>query len=66
MGNKKEAFNPAVELDIEKDIQEFLGDKLENAITDAKAGEKNLGNAENLREELTKYIKEKYPDRYSE
>jgi len=60
------SFSPAVELDVEKDIQEFLGNKLENAITNAKPGEKNLSAAEELREELTTYIKEKYPDQEKE
>ena len=59
---EKTEFNPAVELDIYKDIKEFLGDKLDYAITNAPAGEKNLGAAELIKEELTHYIMEKYPD----
>ncbi|OGZ62711.1 MAG: polyribonucleotide nucleotidyltransferase [Candidatus Staskawiczbacteria bacterium RIFCSPHIGHO2_01_FULL_34_27] len=59
---EKTEFNPAVELDIYKDIKEFLGDKLDDAITNAPAGEKNLGAAELIKEELTHYIMEKYPD----
>src|SRR3989344_5035686 len=61
-GNKKAEFNPAVETGIGQDITEFLGDKLDKSITDAKAGEKNLAAAEALRDELVKYIKEKYPN----
>lgn len=66
IGAPKAGFNPAVDSDIEKDIQEFLGDKLEKAITNAKPGEKNLANAEALREELAKFIKEKYPEQNKE
>ena len=62
VGNKKAEFKPAVESGIESDIKEFLGDKLDKSITDAKAGEKNLAAAEALRDELVKYIKEKYPN----
>jgi polyribonucleotide nucleotidyltransferase len=66
IGQEKIPFTPAVEVEIEKDIQEFLQDKLDNALTNAKPGEKNLGEAEQLREELTKVIKEKYPDQGKE
>src|SRR6185369_5121561 len=66
IGAKKAEFNPAVESDIEKEIHEFLGDKLDKAITDAKPGEKNLTAAEELREELVIFIKEKYPDQGKE
>ncbi len=62
IGNKKVEFNPAVETGIHADITEFLGTKLDDAITKASAGEKNLGAAEALRDELTKFIKEKYPN----
>ena len=62
VGKEKEVFEPAVELDIENDIKELLGDKLEKSITNAKSGEKNLDEAEILRENLKKQIKEKYPD----
>ncbi len=62
VGVKKAEFNPAIESGIHADITEFLGDKLDKAITDAKPGEKNLTAAEALREELVTYIKEKYPD----
>jgi len=66
IGQKKETFQPAVELDIYKDIKEFLGDKLDDAITNADAGEKNLSATEVLKEELTKFIIEKYPDQGKE
>ncbi len=66
MGVKKAEFTPAVEEGIHADITGFLGDKLDHAITNAAAGEKNLKAAESLREELTKFIKEKYPDQGKE
>ncbi len=66
IGQEKMIFAPTVELDIDKDIKEFLGNKLEKAITDATPGEKNLSAAENLREELVKFIKEKYPNQDKE
>ena len=59
---EKVEFAPAVELDIYKDIKEWLGDKLDDAITHAPAGEKNMGATELVKEELTKFIMEKYPD----
>ena len=58
----KAEFSPVVELDIYKDSKEFLGDQLDDAITNAGAGEKNLGATELLKEALTKFIIEKYPD----
>ncbi len=61
IGKAKDEFAPAVELDIENEIKEFLGDKLEKAIINAPAGEKNLGVTEVLKEELVKYLQEKYP-----
>ncbi len=60
-GTKKAEFNPAVESGIHADITEFLGSKLDDAITKAPAGEKNLDAAEALRAELVTYIKDKYP-----
>lgn len=62
IGKKKEEFKPAVELDIYKDIKEFLGDKLDDAITNAPRGEKNLEATELIKSELTQFIMEKYPD----
>lgn len=61
VGEEKFAPSPAVESDIEGEIKEWLEDKLENAINNAPAGEKNLGETELLKEELVKYIEEKYP-----
>lgn len=61
-GKTKAEFAPSVELDIYKDIKEFLGSKLDDAITHAPAGEKNLGAAELLKGEMEKFIMEKYPD----
>ncbi|MEK7080606.1 MAG: polyribonucleotide nucleotidyltransferase, partial [Patescibacteria group bacterium] len=55
IGKEKDKFEPAVELDVENEIKEWLGDKLEKAINDAPAGEKNLGEAEVLKQELIKY-----------
>ncbi|OGZ67898.1 MAG: polyribonucleotide nucleotidyltransferase [Candidatus Staskawiczbacteria bacterium RIFCSPHIGHO2_02_FULL_42_22] len=62
IGAKKAEFNPAVELDIYKDIKEFLQDRLDDAITNAAPNEKNLGATELIKEELTKFIIQKYPD----
>ena len=61
IGKEKDKFEPAVELDIEKEIKEWLGDKLEKAVTNAPAGEKNLGATEVLKAELVKYLAEKHP-----
>jgi len=46
IGKQKDEFNPAVELDIENEIKEWLGDKLEKA-------------TEILKQELVKYLEEK-------
>lgn len=62
IGEEKEEFKPAVELDIYKDIKEFLGDKLDDAITNATPGEKNLGATELIKEDLKQFIMQKYPD----
>lgn len=61
IGKAKDEFLPAVELDIENEIKEWLGDKLEKAITNAPKGEKNLGATEILKQELVNYLAEKYP-----
>ncbi len=66
IGKTKDEFLPTVELDIEKEIEKWLGDKLEKAITNAPAGEKNLGATEVLKQELVKYLQEKYPDQGKE
>ena len=62
IGKKKMDFNPAVELDIKKDIEEFLGERLEQAITNANPGEKNLSGVDALKKELAIFIEEKYPN----
>ncbi len=59
---EKVTVAPAVELDIYKDIKEFLGSKLDDAITHAGPGEKNMGASQLLQGELSKFIMEKYPD----
>lgn len=61
IGKSKDEFVPAVELDIAKEIREWLGNKLEKAINDAPKGEKNLGAAEALKEDLMKHLEEKHP-----
>jgi len=61
IGKEKDVFEPAVELDIENEIKEWLGDKLEKAVTHAPAGEKNLGATEVMKAELVKYLAEKHP-----
>jgi polyribonucleotide nucleotidyltransferase len=61
IGKEKDVFEPAVELEIEGEIKEWLGDKLEKAINNAPKGEKNLGDAEALKGELVKYLSEKHP-----
>ncbi len=62
IGKKKDEFSPAVELEIGEEIKEFLGNKLEEAITNAPDGEKNLGAAETLKQALIKYLQEKHPN----
>ncbi|MCX6721475.1 MAG: polyribonucleotide nucleotidyltransferase [Candidatus Staskawiczbacteria bacterium] len=61
IGKEKDIFEPAVELDIENEIKEWLGDKLEKAINNAPKSEKNLGATEILKQELIKYLSEKHP-----
>jgi len=61
IGKEKDVFEPAVELDIENEIKDWLGDKLEKAVTNAPTGEKNLGATEILKQELVKYLAEKHP-----
>jgi len=61
IGKTKDVFEPAVELDIANEINGWLGDKLEKAISNAPKGEKNLGVAEAIKEELIKYLEEKHP-----
>lgn len=59
---EKAEFVRSEELDIYKDIKEFVGSKLDDAITNAPSGEKNLKATELLKEEAVKFIAEKYPD----
>jgi len=65
IGIEKDVFEPVVGLDIENEIREWLGDKLEKAINNAPKGEKNLegpkGYPEILKQELVKYLVEKHP-----
>jgi len=61
IGKTKDEFQPAVEIGIENEIKEWLGDKLEKAIDNAPAGEKNLGATEVLKQEAIKYLAEKFP-----
>ena len=61
IGKKKDEFVPAVETDIEKEIETFLGDRMEKAVTNAPAGEKNLSMTEVLKQEIIKYLAEKHP-----
>ncbi len=58
----KAEFVPTVESGISADIKEFLGDKLDNAITNAPVGEKNMDAVDVLKSELVKFIDEKYPN----
>jgi len=61
IGKEKDKFEPAVAQSVGEEIKEWLGDKLEKAIDKAPAGEKNLGATEILKQELIKYLSEKYP-----
>ena len=69
IGKEKFVPTPAVELDIENEIKGWLGDpsnpsgpsRLEKAISNAPAGEKNLGEADALKQELAIYMEKKYP-----
>ncbi|MBI2053974.1 MAG: polyribonucleotide nucleotidyltransferase [Candidatus Staskawiczbacteria bacterium] len=60
IGKQKFLFEPAVEGDIEKEIRGFLGDRLEKAIVKSEPKEKNLNAADSLKEELAKFLEEKY------
>ncbi len=61
IGKEKDVFEPAVELDLAGEIKEFLGDRLEKAISNAPKGEKNLGATELLKMELIGHLTLKYP-----
>ncbi|OGZ84874.1 MAG: polyribonucleotide nucleotidyltransferase [Candidatus Staskawiczbacteria bacterium RIFOXYD1_FULL_39_28] len=62
IGKEKDVFEPAVDLEMAKEIKEWLGEKLADAINNAPKGEKNLGATEILKLELIKYLDEKYPN----
>ncbi len=62
VGQEKATFKPAVEIEIDKDIKEFLGDRLEKALDEAHPGEKNLLHIDIIEDELVAHIKAKYPD----
>ncbi|TSC94993.1 MAG: polyribonucleotide nucleotidyltransferase [Parcubacteria group bacterium Licking1014_1] len=66
IGKEKDLVSPIVEPDIENEIRGFLGDKLEKAIAEAEPKEKNLSGTDLLKEELAKFIKEKYPNQGKE
>ncbi len=66
IGKKKDDFMPAVQQEVENEIKEWLGDKLEKAIDNAPKGEKNLGETEILKQELIKHLAEKYPNQGKE
>jgi len=55
IGKEKDVFEPAVDLEMAKEIKEWLGEKLADAINNAPKGEKNLGATEILKQELIKY-----------
>ena len=61
VGKEKDIFDPAVDLDIKKEIEKWLGDRLEKVMNEAPDGEKNLGGTEILKEELIGYLAEKHP-----
>jgi len=60
IGKEKVTFLAAVDLDIEKEIKEFLGSKLEETLMNAPKGEKNMAGVDALKEECITMIKEKY------
>ncbi|MEK7664714.1 MAG: polyribonucleotide nucleotidyltransferase [Patescibacteria group bacterium] len=62
IGKEKTFFAPLVESDIEKEIREFLGDKLEKTIMEAEPKEKNFSGIDLLKEELIKFLEERYPN----
>lgn len=66
MGKEKVAFDAAVHLDVQKDIEDLLGNRLEQTITNAPKGEKNMEGVSALKEECVKMVKEKYPDQGKE
>ncbi len=66
IGKEKAQFPPAVEPAIENEIREFLGNKLEKAILEAELKEKNFSAVDALKDELIKFLSEKYPNQGKE
>lgn len=66
IGKEKMIFARALDLEIEKDVKEFLGNKLEEAITNAPSHEKNLSEVEALKESCITFVKQKYPEKNKE
>ena len=59
IGKEKVALNPSVGIEMESQIKEWLGDKLEKTIDSLPSGEKNLGAIEILQQELVKFLEDK-------
>jgi len=59
IGKEKIKVEPSIGIEIEKQISEWLGDKLEKTIDNLPTGEKNLGAIEILQQELVKFLEEK-------
>lgn len=62
IGKEKISVELAVKSAIEKEIKEFLGDKLEKAINNAEPKEKNLSAIDGLKEEAIKFVEKKYSE----
>lgn len=56
---------PAVDLELEKEVKEFLAGRLETALY-KKDGFERMGEVNTLKEELTCFIEEKYPTGYAQ
>ena len=54
---------PVFDRELEKEIKEFLGDKLEKALFTLPKKEERVNKLNQLREELTQFIGENYPER---
>ncbi|MFH1582353.1 MAG: polyribonucleotide nucleotidyltransferase [bacterium] len=62
VGKEKIAFDGKIlDEELEKEIREFLGDKLENVLYQ-KDKEDRMEDVDNLKEELITYVEEKHPD----
>ncbi len=66
VGKEKVAFDAAIHLDVQKDIEDLLGNRLEQTITNAPKGEKNMDGVDALKKECVEMVKEKYPDQGKE